>query len=140
MTPDEMVERRLSRDATASSDRGFGLTIGAVLLAYAAYSHVRGGRGVPAAIAGGVLLAVAILYPRALHRPNVLWTRLGRAMERIVNPVVLGVLWVVVLTPIALLMRLTGRDPLRRRIERGAASYWVQREEPPAADSWSQQF
>jgi hypothetical protein len=66
--------------------------------------------------------------------------RLGQAMERVVNPVVLGVLWVVVLTPIAMLMRLAGRDPLHRRIDRKATSYWTEHEEPPAADSWYQQF
>lgn len=138
--PSEVDEAPRWPATNAPSDRSFGLTMAAVLLACAAYAHARGGPGIPAVIGAIVLATVAIVYPRALHAPNLLWTRLGRAMERVVSPIVLGLLWVVVLTPIALLMRLARRDPLRRRIDREAASYWTPREEPPAADSWSEQF
>ena len=87
-----------------------------------------------------VVAMVALLRPAVLRWPNIVWTRLGDALERIVSPVVLAVVFVVVITPIALIMRVVGRDPLRRRIDRAAGSYWIPREHPPAADSWRQQF
>jgi hypothetical protein len=123
------------------SDRAFGLTIAGVLLAWAGYSYVHAGRMRIAVIALAVVVAiVAALRPRALHGANVGWHRLGKMLERIVNPIVLGVVFVVVITPIALVMRLVQRDPLRRRLERTAATYWIPREDPPDADSWSRQF
>ena len=122
------------------SDRNFGLTMAAVLLVFAAYSRLHG-RPVALALGAGVALgALAMLRPRLLHLPNVAWTRLGALLERIVNPIVLGIVFAVVVTPLALVMRLAGRDPLRRRIDRAATSYWIAREDPPTSDSWPRQF
>ena len=122
------------------SDRNFGLMMAAVLLVYAAYSRLHGR---PSSIALGTAVAfaaLALLRPRVLHIPNVAWTRLGNLLERIVNPIVLGLVFALVITPLALVMRLAGRDPLRRRIDRDATSYWIPRDDPPTSDSWPRQF
>jgi hypothetical protein len=129
------------RTAKAPTDRRFGSTIAAVLSFYAAYSYLHAGRvRIVVIVAAAAIGALAVLRPRALHGANVAWQWLGRWLERIVNPVVLGVLFLVVITPMALLMRLVGRDPLRRRIDRAATTYWIRREDPPTADSWPHQF
>jgi hypothetical protein len=59
----------------------------------------------------------------------------------LVSPLALGVLYYGVLTPLGVLMRLAGKDPLRLRREPGAASYWLPRQPPgPPPDSMTNQF
>ena len=56
-------------------------------------------------------------------------------------PLVMGALFAVVVVPTGLLLRLTGKDPLRLKLDRSAASYWQLREPPgPAPGSLKQQF
>ncbi len=72
---------------------------------------------------------------------NRLWTRFGMLLHRIVNPVVLGVLFFLVITPVGLLRRLVSRDPLTLRLDKTRASYWVVRETAgPPPGSMKQQF
>ena len=62
-------------------------------------------------------------------------------LYKIVNPVVLGLLFYVTVTPIALLMRVLGKDPLRLRRDSDAASYWIDRTPPgPVPESMKNQF
>jgi hypothetical protein len=77
-----------------------------------------------------LLYLLAWLWPRALHVPNLLWIRIGLLLHKITNPVVTGVLFWGVFTPMGLLMRATGRDPLRLRFDRSAKSYWIDRTPP----------
>ena len=60
---------------------------------------------------------------------------------KIVSPIVLGLMFYVVLTPIGIAMRLFGRDEMRRRWNRDAKSYWIARDPPgPAPGSLDNQF
>ena len=132
-----------------SSDRGFGLTVGGILLAIAAIRtglHVWDGTG-PAwfegALAGvGVLLvAFGLATPARLGPLNRAWTRLGLILFKVVNPVVLGVIYLSTIVPIGVIMRLMGRDLLKLKLDRQAASYWVVREPPgPPPETMTRQF
>ena len=51
---------------------------------------------------------------------NRAWTKLGLLLFRVVNPVVMFVLFYATIVPIGLVMRALGRDPLRLRFDRGA--------------------
>ena len=70
-----------------------------------------------------------------------LWTRFGLLIGMMVSPIVLGLLFILVVTPVGLMMRLTGKDPLRLRRESGVGSYWIVRHPPgPPGDSMGDQF
>ena len=70
-----------------------------------------------------------------------IWTKFGVLLYTIVSPVVLGFLFYVTVTPIALLMRVLGKDPLRLRRDPDAASYWIDRTPPgPSPESMKNQF
>jgi len=72
---------------------------------------------------------------------NRAWMKLGELLGRVVSPIVLGVIFYGVFTPVGFVMRLAGRDIMRRRFEPGSASYWIDRNPPgPAADSFKDQF
>jgi len=60
-------------------------------------------------------LTLGLLAPRLLARPYQAWMTLGHALGWINSHIILGAVFVVVLQPIALVMRLYGYDPLRRR-------------------------
>ena len=59
------------------------------------------------------------------------WSRFGVLLAKVINPVILGAIFFLVLTPIAVLGRLFGRDELRvRRKSAAQDSYWIDREPP----------
>jgi hypothetical protein len=85
-------------------------------------------------LALGFVLA-AILFPRGLSWLNRGWTKLGAAIHAVVSPVALFAAYVVGVLPTALILRMMGKDPLRRAIDRSAASYWIPRSPQPPNDS-----
>ena len=78
----------------------------------------------------GLFLVVAVAAPRLLAPLNRLWYRFGLLLHRIVNPVVMGLLFYATVTPIALVMRLVGKDPLHRAFDPQARTYWIERSPP----------
>lgn len=58
----------------------------------------------------------------------------------VVSHMILAVTYYLVLTPIGLILRLTGHDPLKRRFEREATTYWVPHRERPGAEHYFRQF
>jgi len=136
----ESYERR--EDAQGFSNRSFGLVFAAFfaivgLLPWLFGSGVRGW-----ALATAAAFAVAgLLFPNLLAPLARLWARIGTFLHRVVSPIVLGVMFFLVVTPIGVLMRWLGKDPLRLKFDRAAESYWIPREPPgPAPDSLKNQF
>jgi hypothetical protein len=79
--------------------------------------------------------------PRVLAPLNKLWTKLGLLIYKVMNPIVLGLLFFVTIMPIGLLMRVFGKDFLRMKIDRNAKSYWIERKPPgPPPQSMRNQF
>lgn len=118
----------------SGSDRGFGLLFSAVFAIVAGWPLIGGDapRWWALAVAVG-LLPVALLRPALLAPFNRLWFRFGLLLHRIVSPVVLGLLFFLTVTPVALIMRVLGKDPLRLRMEPDASTYWIERT-PPGPD------
>lgn len=125
-----------------SSDRAFGLVFGGVFLLIACWPLVY--RELPRWWALGVAVVfaiVAIWKPALLAVPNRLWTKLGVLLGKVVSPIALGILFYCVVAPIGVLVRLTGKDPLRLKRDPGADSYWIPRTPPgPPPDSMTNQF
>ena len=75
-----------------------------------------------------VFATVAILMPSLLQPLNRLWFRFGMLLHKIVNPLVMGLLFFITVTPIALVFRLIGKDPLNRELDPNCESYWIERD------------
>ena len=85
-------------------------------------------------------LALAVLAPQVLAPVNRAWMGFGHVLSRVVAPVVLGLMFLLLITPIALFFRLLGRDELRLRID-SDTSYWVVRKDSePTPDSFQKQY
>ena len=124
------------------SERKFGYTFAVVFALVALLPPLFGGllRWWVLAIAL-VFLVLAKFAPQALKFPNLLWFRLGLLLHKIINPLVLGALFVIVVTPLALVMRLAGKQLLGRRYDPIAKSYWIARDPPgPPPESIRNQF
>lgn len=91
--------------------------------------------------AAAIVLIVALTVPRALAPFNRAWMKLALLLYKIMNPLTMGLLFFLVMTPMGVVMRAFGKDFLRRKREPGVASYWIAREPPgPAPDSMKNQF
>jgi len=124
------------------SDRSFGFTFTAVFALVGAWMawKSRPYFAIPLG-ASGLFLLAALALPRVLHPLNVAWMRLALVLNRIVSPVVMGVIYFGVLTPVATAMRWRGRDVLHRQFNPGRASYWITRDPPgPEGSSFPRQF
>ena|SRR5579872_648753 len=136
----EQFEREESR--AGGSDRTFGLVFAVACAVLCALNYWRGHSAwLWWLVAAAVFLIAALAVPRILHPLNRLWSRFGLLLQRIVQPVVMALLFFTTVVPMGLLFRAMGKDFLRRRYDPSAASYWIAREPPgPAADSFKNQF
>jgi hypothetical protein len=124
------------------SDRSFGFTFTVVFALIGGWLLWKGRDYalVSFGLAAAFLLA-ALAFPKALHPLNVAWMHLGHLLNKVVSPVVMGVIFFALITPIAAVMRLRGRDVLRRRYEPAGRSYWIERNPPgPDGSTFPQQF
>jgi len=93
------------------------------------------------AIASSItFLATTVFAPQLLSPLNLLWYKLGILLGNVISPIVLGVIFFILITPIALITRLFGHDELKIK-KVSVQSYWVNRSPPgPPADSFNNQF
>ena len=75
-----------------------------------------------------VLSSWGMAAPSTLRPVYILWMKFGLLMGRIMTPLVLGIVFFLVISPVALCMRAFGRDALTRQLEADAQSYRVQAE------------
>ena len=86
-----------------------------------------------------IFLLITLIKSDALLPLNKLWMRIGLLLGMIVSPIVLGIIFFGLFTPIAMLMRLCGRDELRLKFTQ-KASHWILRKESINAESFKNQF
>jgi len=137
------THENFARDATAAlgSDRTFALVMAVALSAVSLLNGWHQGRLWPWTSAAATLfLLAAWLKPSSLHPLNLLWMKLGLVLHRVVNPIVMGLLFYGTILPTGLLMRMRGRDLLRLNREPNADSYWIARAPGPAPESLRDQF
>lgn len=124
------------------SNRAFGAVFSGAFLVIALVPLFR--EGEPrwwAVVVGAVFGLIAATRPTLLATLNKLWIKLGLLLGKIVSPIALGLMFFCVLTPLATVTRLIGKDPLRLKFDRQSASYWIPRKPPgPPPQSMNNQF
>jgi hypothetical protein len=131
-----------TRAPDRGSERSFGLVFATFFVLVAVRPLASAGPVRMWALGAAVIAALLGLFAPAVLAPlNIAWTRLGDIIGRVVSPIALAALFFLAVTPIALLMRLAGKDPLRLKGDPDASSYWILREPAgPAPESLSNQF
>ena len=90
-------------------------------------------------IIGLAFLIISTLKSDALFPINKLWMKFGLLLGMIISPALLGIIFFGIFTPIAVLMRLFGRDELKLQFKK-KVTYWVSREEDSEAKTFKNQF
>ena len=106
-------------------ERSFGISVGLVCGLISVYSLWRG-RLIWAWLFGAGALGLivpALARPSLLRIPHALWARLAHALGWLNTRVLLSAIFLVMITPIGVLLRLWGWDPLRRRATRGTSGW-----------------
>jgi hypothetical protein len=86
-------------------------------------------------------LVFAFVRPAALRPLNWLWFKFGLLLHKVVNPIVMAVVFFGAVVPTGLVLRLLGKDPLRLERQPDANSYWIERRpRGPAPESMKDQF
>jgi hypothetical protein len=132
----------VSQEVPRPSDRKFGLLFFVVFGLLAAFSWWRGSVAFRYWLAlSAAFLLVALVVPRALRPLNRAWMAFAVLLHHVTSPIILGVVFFVLFTPVALVMRLAKRDLMRRRFDRDAKSYWIPRLPPgPPGESLKNQY
>lgn len=123
------TEKPLAEARPAGSPRAFGIAVSVVCGIIALFPMVSGQAprwwliGVVA-----VFVAAAWLSPSLLAPANRLWLEFGKRLHVVTSLIVLGAMYFLVLTPLALLLRAFGGDRLRLKRARGTGSYWIERD------------
>ncbi len=86
-----------------------------------------------------IFLAITIVKADILLPLNKLWMNFGILLGMIVNPIVMGLIFFGLFTPIAIFMRIKGRDELRIKVKE-VKSYWILRKDEIQAESFKDQF
>jgi Saxitoxin biosynthesis operon protein SxtJ len=126
-----MLHENLVRneEIVGPTNRRFGLTLGGVLIFVgfirALFGH---GHAIWWLIAGLVLVVLAAVWPARLGPLNRLWLKFGLLLYKFVNPVVMTLLYSSTIVPIGVVMRLSGKDPLRLKLGPDAETYWIVRD------------
>jgi hypothetical protein len=124
------------------SDRSFGFVMAAFffLVGLAPLRHHQPVR-LWSLVLSLAFLAFALIRPAVLAPLNRAWMAIGLLLSRVVTPVVIGIMFYLVFTPVGFIYRLFGRDPLRLSFSKGNGSYWIERRPPgPPPEEMLNQF
>jgi hypothetical protein len=111
----------------AAKGRKFAFTVATAFAVFALVSFWRG-RELPPIILGSLSAALAlagVAIPSRMGPVESAWMKLAHAISRVTTPIFMGIVYFVVLTPIGLLRRTFGGNPLVHKAEN--ESYWIAR-------------
>ena len=112
--------------------RSFGITLGIAILVIAGVLYWRSAPGViPVSSIGVLFLIAGLVAPSVLRRLYKPWMALAVLMGFVMTRILLTLIFVLLFIPTGLLMRLFGRDPLRRKLDPDAKSYWIRKQYNP---------
>ena len=112
-----------------SSNRNFGLVFFIVFLIVSTWpltneEPVR----IWSAIISLVFLILGLMNSKLLTPLNKLWFKFGMILGAIVSPIVMGVVFFLVVTPIGLIMKIMGKDLLNKKYDKKKRTYWIERD------------
>ena len=122
-----------------SSNRNFGLVFFFIFLVVSIWplTHNESPR-IWSAIISLAFLILVLTRSILLTPLNRLWTKFGIILGSIIAPIVMGVVFFLVVTPIGLVMKIIGKDLLSIKYDKKKETYWVKRDKPTS--TMKQQF
>ena len=114
-----------------TSEKSFGIVFSAIFLIIALYPIVNSGDiYVWALIVSFIFIFLGYLAPKILILPNKLWFKFGILLSSIISPVFLSLLYIFLVLPTGIIMRLLRKNLLNLKFDKTKKSYWIERKEP----------
>lgn len=117
-------------DVKISSNKSFGIVFFVVFLLIAFYpltnqADIR----IWSIIISLIFLSLGLLNSKLLTPLNKIWFKFGIVLGKIVSPLIMGLIFFAVVTPIAFLMRILKKDLLNLKFNK-SSSYWIEKSGP----------
>ena len=117
-------------DIKIGSNRSFGIVFFLVFLLISTYPLINGNEiRLWSLVISIIFLLLGLINSKILNPFNKLWFKFGIFLGKIVSPLVMGIIFFLVVTPIGLLMRLLNKDLLKLKYNSNS-SYWIEKTEP----------
>ena len=117
-------------DIKISSNRSFGIVFFIVFLLIAFYPLINQGEiRIWSVLISLLFLILGIINSKILTPLNKVWFKFGIFLGKIISPIVMGLIFFLVVTPIAFLMRMLNKDLLNLKFNK-KSSYWIEKTDP----------
>jgi len=117
-------------DIKIGSNRSFGIVFFVVFLLIAFYPLINSqDLRLWSLIVSFIFLVLGLLNSKVLTPLNKLWFKFGILLGKVIAPLIMGIIFFLVVTPIGFLMRLSGKDVLNLKFNKNK-SYWIEKSGP----------
>jgi len=117
-------------DIKISSNRSFGIVFFIVFILIAFYPLINQGEiRIWSVFISLLFLILGIINSKILTPLNKVWFKFGIFLGKIISPIIIGVIFFLVVTPIAFLMRMLKKDLLNLKYNKNS-TYWIEKNEP----------
>ena len=124
-----MTEFKENTEVKIGSERNFGMVFAFVFTIIGLFPLLHGN---PPRLWGfavaGVFFGLGLFIPSVLRPLNKAWFAFGMLLGRIIAPIVMSLVFLITVIPTGLMLRLFGKDPMRRKLQPEAKSYWQDRD------------
>lgn len=123
------------------SNRKFGFFFSTIFLLASLYSYYKGSEIMVYVLSTLCItfLVITIINAKILLPLNKLWMKFGVLLGMIISPIIMGIIFFGIFTPIAIIMRLSGRDELRLRFKK-QKTHWINRKILNIVDPLKKQY
>ena len=122
-----------------SSNRSFGIVFFVFFTIVGIYPVIDNGDiNIYFIISAIVFLILGILNSKVLYPLNYVWFKFGILLGAVIAPIVMGIIFFAVVTPTGLIMRLLGKDLLKKKFLKNSETYWIKSQK--VKSSMKQQF
>ena len=117
-------------DIKISSNRSFGIVFFVVFFLIALYPLINNEDiRIWSLVISLIFLILGLINSRILNPLNKLWFKFGILLGKIVSPIIMGIIFFLVVTPIGFIMRILGKDLLNLKFNKNK-SYWIEKTGP----------
>ena len=120
----------MSENIQIPSNKSFGIVFAIVFFLIAFYPLINSGETrIWSVLISLIFLVLGLINSKILAPLNKLWFKFGIFLGKIISPIIMGIIFFLVVTPIGLLMRLLGNDLINLKYNNNK-SYWIEKSGP----------
>lgn len=127
------MSQQQNAQPTQKDLRQFGLIVGGVFSVIGLWPVVFRGESprLWAMVLGGLLVVLGTVAPQSLTQVHRVWMKIGHVLGSINTKIILGIIYYLLITPMGIVMRLMGKDPMHRAVRENLDTYRVVRTARP---------